>query len=276
MWHRAAALLTALLPVHAADALDLEYVSHLGLYRPEIGLTEPSGLAVDPDGSGFWIVSDEAETVFRLKANGDLAAFSGRDERMHDLEGVEIDAKAGRLLLISERTASIVTVATAPPHRLAIIDVAGLPGPVDLRDVLADRRNGLEGIAVHPGTRTVIVLKEDAPRLLIELAPDLDRVVEVRDLDDVLPGDEDVSGLAFDLGRDGLWIVSDTGRAIHFLPGSAGPPQTAALTWRDGDRLRPLDNPEGVAFSPDGLSLFVVTDDGRDSKLVQYEVQSEP
>jgi len=270
------ALLVALLPAQTADAFELEYVTHLGLYRPEIGLTEPSGLAVDPDGSGFWIVSDEARTVFRLESNGDLEAFTGRDDRMRDLEGVAVDVEAGRLLVVSERTASIVAVATAAPHRVDAVGVANLPGPTDLRSLLEDRQNGLEGIAVHPGTGAVLVLKEDAPRLLIEITPGLDRVVTVRRLDDVLPGTEDVSGLAVDPGREGLWIVSDTGRTVHFLPNGGGPVLSSALTSREGDQAGPLKNPEGLALSPDGRSLFVVTDDGRNSRLVQYHILGAP
>lgn len=276
MLFRTAALLPAIIPAQAAFALELDYVSHLGLHHPEIGLTEPSGLAVDPDGSGFWIVSDEAETVFRLEANGDLAAFTGRDDRMRDLEGVAVDAEAGRLLLVSERTTSIVAVTTASPHRVSAIDVTALPGPNDLLGLLENRKNGLEGIAVHPGTGAVLLLKEDAPRLLIEITPALDRVVSVRDLGDALPAGEDVSGAAADPGRGGLWIVSDTGHSVHFLPDKGGPLQTAALTWRDGERVRTLDNPEGVALSPDGRSLFVVTDDGRHSRLVQYDILDGP
>ena len=273
---RAAAVLAALLAARTAAAFDLDYVSHLDIHRPEIGLTEPSGLAVEPDGSGFWIVSDEAQTVFRLDANGDLRAFTGLDARMSDLEGIAVDPEARRLLLVSERTASILSVSTDPPHRIGAVDVAALPGPDDLRGILRDRRNGLEGITVDPESGAVFVLKEDKPRLLIEIAPELDRVVTIRRLGDVLPGGQDVSGIAADPGRRGLWIVSDTGTSVHFLADGADSAQMAMLVWVENGQSRPLDNPEGVALSPDGRSLFVVTDDGRSSKLVQYAIRDAP
>lgn len=273
---RTAALLAAFLPAQTAGALDLDYISHLDLHRPEIDLTEPSGLAVSPDGSGFWIVSDETRKLFRLEANGDLRAATGRDDRMRDLEGITLDARQGRLLAVSERNASIILIATDPPHRVRVIEVAALPGPTGLGALLEDRQNGLEGIAVHPKTGAVFVLKEDAPRLLIEIAPSLDRVVSVRRLGEVLPAGEDVSGLAIDPDRDGFWIVSDTGKSVYFLPNDGGPVRHSALTWRKGDKLRRLNNPEGIALSPDGRSLFVVTDDGRHSRLVHYDIRTAP
>ena len=92
----------------------------------------------------------------------------------------------------------------------------------------------------------------------------------------MLPEGKDVSGLTVDPFRDGLWIVSDKGRAVHFLPDGGDPPESKTLVWRDGDRLRPLENAEGVALSPDGRSLFVVTDDGRNSRLVQYSILDAP
>ena len=278
MWHsRVFGVLTAtvLLPP-STYALELLYVSHLDLHNPEIGLTEPSGLAVDPDGSGFWLVSDEERTVFRLEANGALASYIGRDNRLRDLEGVAVDAEAGRLLVVSEQTASIISLGIKPPHRMLAVNVAALPAPAELSGLLEDQQNGLEGIAVHPDTGAVVLLKEDAPRLLIEINPQLDKVLTVRSLDDVLPEGQDISGVAVDTARDGLWIVSDKGRSVHFLPDSGDARDSMALIWRDGSHFRRLDNPEGVALSPDGESLFVVTDDGRNSRIVQYSILETP
>jgi len=267
------ALLGVILSGQSASALELRYVSHLNLHHPEIGFTEPSGLAVDPDGSGFWIVSDEAEAIFRLEASsGDLRTFTGQDSRMKDLEGVTVDADRGRLLLVSERTANIVTMSLLPPHRVTAIDLAALPGVEYLDGVLQDRRNGLEGISIDPDTGAVYVLKEDAPRLLIELAPGIESVISVLDLDQLLPGDGDVSGLAVDNQRHGLWILSDQDKAVYFLPNSGDAPLALELFWRDEDRMHRLDNAEGVALSPDGQDVFILTDDGKHSKLIQYRV----
>lgn len=269
-----AAVLASIALTNAADAFDLEYVSHLGMHRPDVGLTEPSGLAVDPDASGWWIVSDEARTVFRLDADGEISHYIDFDDRLRDLEGLAVDEGNSRLLVVSERTGSIFAIPLEPPHRIEAIDLAALSAPTDLSEDLKDRDDGLEGVGVDPDTGNIYVLKERKPRLLIEIAPSLERVISVRNLDDVLPEDEDVSGLALDPERRGFWIVSDVGRAVHFLPHFEGKIATFDLVWHDGNRKHRLHNPEGVALSPDGQSLFVISDDGEDSRLVQYEIVS--
>lgn len=68
-------------------------------------------------------------------------------------------------------------------------------------------------MVIHPGTGSILVLEENAPRILIELFPGLNRVVSVRRPSHVLPGGEDISGIAVDPGWGGLWIVNDTERA---------------------------------------------------------------
>lgn len=274
MFPKAAALasfLAASGPLTTVSALQLEYVSHIPLYFPEIDLTEPSGLAIDPDGSGFWIVSDNAQTVFQLDANGDIAAFIGREDRLRDLEGVAHDAAQNRLLMVSERAGKIIAVSLEPAHRVEVVDIAELPSSTDLTDALKDQKNGFEGIAVIPKTGRVLLVKERNPRLLVEIAPSLDRVIRVRPLDDILPDDEDVSGLSVDPKRGGVWIVSDVGQSAHFLSDN-GNVASFDLYWMDGNKKRKLENAEGAALSPDGGSLFVTTDDGRSSVLVQYAI----
>ncbi len=253
-------------------ALELKYISHLPLHFPEISLTEPSGLGVAPDGSGFWIVSDETKTVFRLDADGEIRPFLGRDDRLRDLEGVAFDTRTAQLLMVSERTSSVIVVSFDPPHRLEVVEVGALPTPTSLEDALEDHDNGLEGIVIDPDTGSVFVLKERDPRLLIEIAPTLDRVISVRNLDSVLPDDEDVSGLTLDMVRNGFWIVSDVGKSVHFLPFEGNSVVTLDLYWQDEERKRKLDNAEGAALSPDGRHLFVISDDDQNSRLVQYEI----
>lgn len=259
----------------ATGALELEYVSHLPLYFPEISLTEPSGLAVAVDGSGFWIVSDETRTVFKMNPNGEIRPFLDRDDRMRDLEGVAEDAERSRLLMVSERKNTVIAASLSAPHHLDAVNVRKLPGPENLTKALKDKDDGLEGIAVNTDTGSIFVLKERKPRLLIEIAPSLDRILAVSKLDDILPEDEDVSGLTVDTARNGFWIVSDVGKSVHFLPFDDEPVATLDLFWRDGERKRKLDNVEGAALSPDGRYLFVLTDDDKKSRIVRYGIIDE-
>ncbi|MDJ0995518.1 MAG: SdiA-regulated domain-containing protein [Dinoroseobacter sp.] len=256
----------------AVGALDLEYRSHIPLYVPEIGLTEPSGLSIDPDGSGFWIVSDNARTVFRLDKSGDIGAYLGQDDRLQDLEGIAVDAANRRLLVVSENTGRVITVSLNKPHRIHDVEVGALEKLTGLADAFDDNENGLEGITLAPDHGGVLVAKEKNPRLLVEIGSSLERLVSVDNLEAVLPKEEDISGLAFDPVRDGLWILSDIGKSVHFVPKLDGNLRSFKLHWLDGDHRRRLDNPEGVALSPDGRSLFVVTDDDENSRLLQYDI----
>lgn len=254
------------------SALELTYVSHVPLHLREVGLTEPSGLAVAPDGSGFWVVSDNTRRVFRLDIDGQLSTMLDRDELMRDLEGIAVSPDQDSLFMVSERNSSVIEISVGPPYKIRAIQLDQLPTPEDLGDAMEDRGDGLEGIAQVPSTGAILVLKERNPRLLIEIAPTLDRVLSVRALDSLLPEGEDVSGLTVDPFRNGLWLVSDVGKSAHFLPDEGDTILTFDLYWRDDERMRRLDNVEGVALSLDGQALFVVTDDGKDSRLVEYKI----
>ncbi|WP_085641564.1 SdiA-regulated domain-containing protein [Marivita geojedonensis] len=260
-----------------AQDYELRFVRSLPLYLPEIGLDEPSGLSVDDKGKGFWIVSDNTKAVFWLDAGGGLQR-QYEDPRLHDLEGIALDAENKRLLLVSEETASLIEVGLQPPHPISRRPLSEMVSYIDLEEVLPDRRNGLEGITIDPLTGTVFVVSERDPKLLIEISSDLESVVGVHDLDRVpVPKEsnhDDVSGIVMDTLRNGFWVVSDTGRSVDFLSRDLGDGKTFDLYWEIDGKRRRLHNPEGVGLSPDGRFLFVLSDDGRDSKLVQYQVGS--
>ncbi|WP_050927622.1 SdiA-regulated domain-containing protein [Aestuariivita boseongensis] len=259
-----------------AGAGRLEPVATLSLYKPDTGLTEPSGLAVDPSGTAFWIVSDNTEVIFRLAFDGALDRFTGVDPRLTDLEGITVDVRHNRLLAVSERRSSILSVDLRPPHRIAEFPLKDLAAQPHARKLLSDRQNGLEGIAVDPNSGLVYVLKEAKPRLLITLSPTLDKLIAIKALDGLFKGspasEVDASGLALDTHRGGLWIVSDTGKSAHFLPFDEGQVKFFELTYRAEGSTYRLDNPEGIALSANGASLYVLSDNGRKSRLVQYAI----
>jgi uncharacterized protein YjiK len=151
--------------------------------------------------------------------------------------------------------------------------------PRALRD--SDPRDGLEGIAVEAVTGNVFVVKERAPRLLLELTPDLARIRGALPLDaargfaDEETEDDrlDVSGLAVDAGRGGLWIVSDTGARAFLLDFGTLQARSWPLLDGDGRKAKRIRNAEGVALSTDGRELSVVTDDGKRSRLYRYAIE---
>ncbi|MCU9839567.1 SdiA-regulated domain-containing protein [Ruegeria sp. WL0004] len=257
--------------------MSLSLVNSREIAEPSIGFTEPSGLSAADEG-GFWSVSDNVTRLFRLDHKGKPGKrddLSGEPQ----LEGIAEDLPRQRLLMVREDTTEILSL--APDGTLTRFRLLTLPGAEGLvAHFQADENNGLEGITVDPETGAVLIIKERWPRLLIELAPDLSRVVRIQELsaamgfvsaaaqDDKL----DLSGLAWDAWRKGVWITSDTGQAVFFLDLSSMTARGWALMDAGKKKLHPVSNAEGVALSLDGDFLHVITDDGKKSRLLTYRI----
>jgi uncharacterized protein YjiK len=252
------------------------------IYAHSEGLSEPSGLALDPGTGAFLTVSDDSRHVFRLGAGGGITERLPAVDDLKDAEGVDV-AFDGRVLLLSEELGGIVSVDPAAPDMASLHLLSDMPGFDAFLTVAGGdpKRLSPEGLAVNGETGAVFVANERDPRVLIEVSPALDRIVGVTLLsqergfvcrhaaDDEL----DVSGLAYDVGRGGIWITSDTGKCVFFWDGSENPARHFDLAWLDGDQVMAVDNAEGVALGPDGDALFVVTDDGKASRLFRYSIE---
>jgi uncharacterized protein YjiK len=246
------------------------------------GFDEPSGLSLAAAGDGFWTVSDESSAVFFLGLDGALDPARRVETGAEDLEGVAEDAAQGRLLALSEREAAILAVdlATGAVSRHPLSSMEGWDA-VAAAFSAGDANDGPEGVAVHPRTGAVFVLKERRPRLLLELTPDLGRIRGALTLDaargfaDEETDDDrlDVAGLAVDERRGGLWIVSDTGGRAFLLDLATLQARSWPLPDRDGRKAKRLKNAEGAALSEDGAVLNVVTDDGARSRLYRYAIE---
>ena len=276
---------TAFAPVAADNAAPPERLifrdSH-AIYAHADGLREPSGLALDPGTGAFLTVSDDSRHVFRLDAEGRIAERLHAVDDLTDAEGVDV-APDGRVLLLSEELGGIVAMDRDDPDKASLHLLSDMPGFQAFLDVAGGdpKRLSPEGLAVNGQTGAVFVANERDPRVLIEVAPALDRIVDVTPLSEergfvcrhASDVELDISGLAYDAGRDGLWITSDTGKCVFFWDGSARPARHFDLAWLDGDAVRLVDNAEGVALGPDGGSLYVVTDDGKQSRLFVYGIE---
>jgi uncharacterized protein YjiK len=258
---------------------------HLGSVRiadRDARFAEPSGLAVAADGRGFRSVSDDAPRIVALGQDGALAPARALETDVTDLEGVAEDPARGRLLAVAEDAATIVIVDLAG-GAVELAPLAGLEGYEAIAAVFrdGDPNDGLEGIAVHPETGSVFVVKERGPRLLLELTPDLLRIrgalelsAEIGFVDDETVDDRlDVSGLAVDMRRGGLWIVSDTGGSAFLLDLETLTARGWPLLRSDKRGAKRIRNAEGVALSADGAVLHVVTDDGKKSRLHRYAIE---
>lgn len=261
-----------------SEKLVLRFVSSDKIADRSQGFTEVSGLSLSENG-GFWAVSDNTARLFRLDEVGKIQ----KTESLHaepGLEGVTFDLATGRILTVREDTSEILDV--APDGRTTRHPILAMEGAGSLAEIFAERdtNDGLEGITIDPETGTVFVVKERRPRLLIEVSPDLSQVrrivpltapagfVSDRAQDDRL----DVSGLAWDRQRQGLWITSDTGQALYFFCFATMQARGWPLMREAGGKTRRVENAEGVALSLDGQTIFIVTDDGKDSRLLTYRI----
>jgi hypothetical protein len=186
-----------------------------------LAVPEPSGLCLDPDGRHHWIVSGETGLIHRLDLEGRLVqslAFGGED-----LEGIAIDPASGNFWVAEERRNQAVRRgAGGPPARLG--------GGDELR---------LRGRMVDGQGRVLLAIEKNPGRLLV-LDPATGKVSGV-DLDFA----RDYSGLCWDEGRQGLWVLSDESRALYFLREGEGP-----VEYKLGfERL------EGVAVAGDSAWL---------------------
>lgn len=252
------------------------------IFEESKGLREPSGLALDPATDEFLMVSDDSRHVFALDADGNVTRRLYGVAELKDAEGVDVTSD-GRVLLLSEELGVILSVHPAAPDKASLYPLSKMQGFEAFLDVAGDDPDRLspEGLAVNGQTGAVLVANERDPRVLIEISPDLDRIVRLTLLsqergfvsrhasDDEL----DVSGLAYDNARYGIWITSDTGKCVFFWDGSESPVRHFDLAWRDGEQVRRVDNAEGVALGPGGDALFVVTDDGKASRVFRYSIE---
>lgn len=261
----------------------LRFLGSAPVHDRDAGLAEPSGLALDPGTNSLWTVSDDSETLFRLTKAGKLRDSGPRIDRLRDPEGIALDHTGQRLLVLSEADAAIMATDLDNPQAVRAYPLFGMAGTDLLTRALEGKTGDLspEGIAVNADTGAVLVVNERAPRLLIEISSDLDRIVAVQPLSQnlgflasgVTDHQLDASGLAYDAQRKGLWISSDTGKCLFFWEGPDSPARRFDLLWQEDDKVRPIDNAEGVALSADGETLYLISDDGKKSRFFEFAVE---
>lgn len=163
----------------------------------EIGVLEPSGLAINSAGNLLYTVSDHTNKVYKLSMTGSL--LHTYDFTGNDLEGVcnYID---GKLLLAQERTKTVVefTIATNA-HTDHIIDYDS-----------NDSNSGIEGITYNPTTQNIYILNEKDPGKLIVLDTNFS-IIESYNLQFA----DDYSGVFYDATDNLLWIISDQSQSIN-------------------------------------------------------------
>ena len=205
-------------------------LSYVGAYA--ISVPEPSGLDMTQDQRGFWTVSDETSTIYRLDNEGNVVQTIKVDG--FDFEAITlIDDTI--LVILQERTREMVFLSTSGTEFKRI--------KLDLKGEL---NSGPEGIAFNPQNRHFYVLNEKKPSLFVELDEKLNIIKK-----DTLKFSKDVSGLYFDEKNQLLWMLSDESQLV-------------IKTDLNGKLLEKIDitipQPEGITLSRDGKKLFIVSD----------------
>lgn len=276
------ALMTLWVTAAAADQeLRLRLLGAIPVFDGGEDLREPSGLALDPATNRLWTVSDDTGRAFRLKDTGEVSSDHSPLVDADDLEGIAV-LPDGTLAIVREGSNEILIVDEGNGVVLRRKQLSMMDGFDAVReDFEAGSGNkGLEGITVEPATGKLYVIKEGRPRLLLEISSDLASITMVHRLtasagfavDGLSDRELDVSGIAYDAGRERFWIVSDEGQRVFLYDPAARRAIDTALRIHSEDAVQKLKNAEGVTLSRDGNILFVVTDDREGSVLAAYEI----
>ncbi|MDV7141098.1 SdiA-regulated domain-containing protein [Tropicimonas sp. TH_r6] len=247
-----------------------------------LGYSEPSGLSLGVEADTLLSVSDDMSALFLLDLDGAQGTPPQASFEVDDLEGIALDPVGNRILAVSEAMNGLLVVdaQSGAATQVSLKDMAGYV-TVKRDFKTSDPNDGLEGIAVDPQRERIFLLKEKRPRLLLEISMDLTEIRRVTELtpalgfvdDDESDHDLDVSGLSVDAATGCLWIVSDRARRLFlFGPDGDSPARSYPLEWLDGKKRREISHAEGIAQDAQAERLYIVNDDGKASRLFNFEI----
>ncbi len=209
----------------------------------DIPVEQPSGLDLTFRNDGFWTVSDENSTVYKLdKWARKVKSFkiSG-----NDLEGITV-LDEERLAVVLERSREVV-----------IIDTSGKELFRRSLNIKGHDNSGLEGIAYDTVGKKFFILNEKNPCLLIILDKNLNLIKQ-----DTLGFIKDASGIYFDAEEKELWILSDESKLVCKCDLSGKLLQEYRIS---------VAQPEGIVLDKQNKNLFIVSD--RNNALYVYKLQ---
>ncbi len=266
-------------PVSAQTDM-LELIESYKVADKSEGFSEPSGLSLSSVDGFLWAVSDEVSKLHLLGVNGELkSSFKLPEYLGTDLEGVA-GRKDGSVLLLQETDRSIVTVQPTDPIKVNSTPISSLRGYGKVAEMLAENplNKGPEGITVDQDSGRVFVVIEGQPRLLLIISPGIDEIIGAVPLtaeagfvssraDD---NELDISGIAWSDKTKSLWILSDEGRRIFVFDPEVLTVKTIDLIYSKKDEVKEVKNPEGIALDESGGVLYILTDDGKKSRLYAF------
>lgn len=205
-------------------------VSYVGAYA--ISVPEPSGLVMTQDKRGFWTVSDETSTIYRLDNEGNVV-------QTIKVDGFDFEA----ITLIDD---TILVILQERTREMVFLDTSGTEIKRIKLDLQGELNSGPEGIAFNPENRHFYILNEKKPSLFVELDEQLNIIKK-----DTLKFCKDVSGLYFDEATQLLWMLSDESQLVIKADINGKLLEKIEIT---------IPQPEGITLSEDGRKLFIVSD----------------
>ena len=281
---------------HEEATLSVTFLGDVRLDR--LGPAEPSGVTWGISQKGkprLWVVSDDTPMVYLLKEKARVDGFStwknagsfSLPSDSTELEGVTMDASR-RAVLVQEGTNRVIRLEKDTFKEVESVALSQMTGFASIQESFAraSSNKGLEGIAWNASSETFFMVKEGKPPLLIEVHEDLSAILRHWVLDEErgfsvpgLPQEKlDMSGIGYDTRRDLLWLVSDKGQSLfvydyhrhrvlqRFPLGFSAGREKGIGTYRR------IKKAEGVAISPDGESLFVVSD--KEARLFVFAIRN--
>ena len=250
----------------------LQFEAACSIKNKKLGLREPSGLTIDPEGT-LWTVCDQSRKLFQLDTNGQVLSTQKIDNK--GLEGITFDSR-GHILVVDEDARKILKYDPATGKEIAdhrLKDMQGFAA-VSLYFEETDN-NGLEGITHDPVRSEILLLKEADPGLLIAVSDDLQRIVTVDHLDEsrgfvdeeLDAEDIDYSGICYDHDRNLCWIVSDQAGQVFIYDRHNGRVTQRFPFEAAGKTIRKA---EGVTLDRESKYLYVVCD--QDAELARFRI----
>lgn len=271
-------LLTTLLFLLAAcgakidnQTSNLTYLEHYDIEIKKIGLRQPSGIVLSPQEGSLWVVSDDTNRIFNLTLNGVLQAKQSIKLSDKGLEGLTIEPTGTYLFMVEESKNEIIKVDLDTQNITNRRRLSEMDGHDAVASYLATggKNKGLEGITWNSQSDTIFAIKEGEPGLLIELSPDLERILNHQLLgqangfhdNDLDEKELDYSGITYDPSRACFWIVSDKARRLFLYDWTSNQvAESFPLTYRLDGKTHEIVKVEGVTLDTNNNNLYMVSD----------------
>ena len=261
--------------------LQLELLEHHPIKDAASGLNEPSGLALDRQGTSLYTVSDDTKIIFNLDLQGRIISDSSFLINVKDLEGLAVTADDKMILAVQEESNSIIQFDIISRKEIQRIPLTTLKN-YDQIAMYFNHKNqnkGLEGITINFNNNHIFVVKEGEPGLLIELDSKCETIINHYMLNEkhgfihprIKSEKLDFSGLSYDHTSDTIWITSDKGECLfHFNFDDKQVLNRLDLPRESDTQSKRVAKSEGIAFDPTNQRFYIVSE--RDCELYIYQL----